>query len=46
MLGRHARLLPEEDPLVDWIVTAIERTGYLGVFLLMLIDNIFPPIPS
>ncbi|KMO39408.1 alkaline phosphatase [Methylobacterium aquaticum] len=32
--------------MVDWIVTAIERTGYLGVFLLMLIDNIFPPIPS
>ena len=36
----------EEVALVDWIVTAIERTGYLGVFLLMLIDNIFPPIPS
>jgi membrane protein YqaA with SNARE-associated domain len=32
--------------LIDWIVTAIERTGYLGVFLLMLIDNVFPPIPS
>lgn len=25
---------------------AIEQTGSFGVFLLMLVDNIFPPIPS
>lgn len=46
MRARCARPLLEEDPLIDWIVTAIERAGYLGIFLLMLLDNIFPPIPS
>jgi membrane protein DedA with SNARE-associated domain len=34
------------DPGEQWPCPAIERTGYLGVFLLMLIDNVFPPIPS
>lgn len=31
---------------MDWITQGIERGGYLGIFLLMLIDNLFPPIPS
>jgi membrane protein DedA with SNARE-associated domain len=32
--------------MVDWITKAISSTGYLGIFLLMLAENIFPPIPS
>ncbi|MFL9499121.1 DedA family protein [Rhodopseudomonas palustris] len=32
--------------MFDWIVGAIEGAGSLGVFLLMLAENIFPPIPS
>jgi membrane protein DedA with SNARE-associated domain len=28
------------------IIEAIARGGYLGIFLLMAIENIFPPIPS
>jgi membrane protein DedA with SNARE-associated domain len=28
------------------IVSIIENTGYLGIFLLMIAENIFPPIPS
>src|SRR3546814_5794331 len=32
--------------MFDWIVAAIERTGYLGIALLMLAENLFPPIPS
>lgn len=30
----------------NWIVTIIDRFGYLGVALLIAIENIFPPIPS
>lgn len=30
----------------DWILDLIERGGYFGVFLLMALENIIPPIPS
>jgi membrane protein DedA with SNARE-associated domain len=30
----------------DWILDLIERQRYLAVMLLMLAENIFPPIPS
>ena len=30
----------------EWIIGVIERTGYLGIALLMLLENVFPPIPS
>jgi membrane protein DedA with SNARE-associated domain len=30
----------------DWIVGFIETHGYLGVALLMMAENVFPPIPS
>ncbi|SHI56562.1 membrane protein DedA, SNARE-associated domain [Clostridium amylolyticum] len=29
-----------------WITNFMEHFGYLGTFLLILIENIFPPIPS
>ena len=29
-----------------WIVEFIEQFGYLAVFLLIAVENIFPPIPS
>ncbi|HLT56535.1 MAG TPA: DedA family protein [Bacillota bacterium] len=29
-----------------WITGVIEQFGYIGVFLLIMIENIFPPIPS
>ncbi len=32
--------------MVDFIVEFIARSGYLGVFLLMALESIFPPIPS
>ncbi len=32
--------------MVDWITGLVERTGYLGVALLMFAENVFPPIPS
>jgi membrane protein DedA with SNARE-associated domain len=30
----------------DWIRQFVEQTSYLGVMLLMLLENVFPPIPS
>ena len=30
----------------DFIINAMNQWGYLGVFLLIAIENIFPPIPS
>jgi membrane protein DedA with SNARE-associated domain len=30
----------------DWVVGLIDRGGYLAVFALMLLETIFPPIPS
>lgn len=30
----------------NWITTFMDEFGYLGIFLLIAIENIFPPIPS
>lgn len=30
----------------EWIISTITDWGYIGIFLLMLVENIFPPIPS
>ncbi len=30
----------------QFIIDAIEQGGYLGIFFLMMLENIFPPIPS
>lgn len=32
--------------MADWIQTFIQNIGYLGIAFLMIIENIFPPIPS
>lgn len=32
--------------MFDWIINLLERAGYLGVALLMFLENVFPPIPS
>ncbi|MDT1061694.1 DedA family protein [Paracoccus sp. CPCC 101403] len=32
--------------MFDWVVSTIDSWGYLGVLLLMLAENVFPPIPS
>lgn len=33
-------------PMFDWILHVIETGGYAGIFFLMVLENIFPPIPS
>jgi membrane protein DedA with SNARE-associated domain len=30
----------------DWVIQLIDWGGYFGVFLLMLLETIFPPLPS
>lgn len=30
----------------EFLIRAIEQGGYIGIFLLMALENIFPPIPS
>jgi membrane protein DedA with SNARE-associated domain len=32
--------------MADWIIETINATGYWGIFLLMLLESVFPPIPS
>lgn len=32
--------------MTDWIIAFIEHHGYGGIVLLMLLENVFPPIPS
>jgi membrane protein DedA with SNARE-associated domain len=34
------------DSLVQWIDQVISSFGYVGVATLMLVENLFPPIPS
>ncbi|MFS0750946.1 DedA family protein [Oceanobacillus sp. 1P07AA] len=30
----------------DWVTAVMEQLGYLGVFFMMALENLFPPIPS
>ena len=32
--------------LEEWVLSVMEKLGYLGIAFLMFLDNIFPPIPS
>jgi membrane protein DedA with SNARE-associated domain len=32
--------------MTDWIIGFIESSGYFGIAVLMLLENVFPPIPS
>lgn len=32
--------------MFDWVTGFIQKSSYLGVLLLMLAENVFPPIPS
>lgn len=32
--------------MIEWIVRFLSDAGYLGIVVLMILENIFPPIPS
>ncbi|MEX2446707.1 MAG: DedA family protein [Dehalococcoidia bacterium] len=34
------------DALAEWVVDIVESLGYVGVALLVTLENVFPPIPS
>ena len=34
------------ENLTDWATGIVERLGYLGVAMLVAVENVFPPIPS
>ncbi|WP_019177339.1 DedA family protein [Methanomassiliicoccus luminyensis] len=34
------------DTINQWVISLIETTGYLGIFLSMFVEGIFTPIPS
>lgn len=30
----------------EWIISVVTNWGYVGIFLMMVLENVFPPIPS
>lgn len=36
----------EEERVQAWITDFMEQFGYIGIFLMIALENIFPPIPS
>ncbi len=34
------------EPLSEWAIEVVEALGYVGVAMLVFVENIFPPIPS
>lgn len=32
--------------MTDLLLTLLDKGGYLGIFVLMILENVFPPIPS
>lgn len=32
--------------MTQWLVNLLSSTGYFGIFLLMVLENVIPPIPS
>jgi membrane protein DedA with SNARE-associated domain len=32
--------------MADWVIRTIQSSGYLGIVALMVLENVFPPIPS
>lgn len=44
--GGLSRQPEPEDRVFEWITDLVESGGYAGIALLMLLENVFPPIPS
>ncbi len=45
-LGKLIWQIIQEVIMQEWIISIMQQFGYLGVFLLIVLENIFPPIPS
>lgn len=46
MAGHYTAILAHTQGMFDWILYIIESGGYGGIFFLMVLENVFPPIPS
>lgn len=44
--GSLTSIMKKGEKMQSWITGIMEQFGYIGIFLLILIENIFPPIPS
>lgn len=38
--------VPRMEKWEQWIINFIEEYGYLGIFLLKALENVFPPVPA
>lgn len=38
--------MPDQTAVLEWITNAIATLGYIGIALLMFLENVIPPIPS
>jgi membrane protein DedA with SNARE-associated domain len=39
-------LIPGLSGIASWVTDVVEKLGYLGLFLMIALENVFPPIPS
>jgi len=39
-------LIPGLSGLASWVTDVVEDLGYIGLFLMIALENVFPPIPS
>lgn len=39
-------LIPGLSGIASWVTDVVEKLGYAGLFLMIALENVFPPIPS
>jgi membrane protein DedA with SNARE-associated domain len=39
-------LIPGLSGIASWVTDVVESLGYIGLFLMIALENVFPPIPS
>jgi membrane protein DedA with SNARE-associated domain len=39
-------LIPGLSGIASWVTDVVETLGYVGLFLMIALENVFPPIPS
>ena len=39
-------LIPGLSGIASWVTDVVEELGYIGLFLMITLENVFPPIPS
>jgi membrane protein DedA with SNARE-associated domain len=39
-------LIPGLSGIASWVTDVVESLGYVGLFLMIALENVFPPIPS